>query len=110
VKMKAGALPVEVCQGGRQITMDVAGKRVATGGWHNQAAPSKGYWEVQGSSGPFTSMTFQINSVGPYEDELIAKLCASNPDDIALDGVVPPIKNKCSSWIVVGDFIFDGPG
>jgi hypothetical protein len=103
-------VPFEVCLSSESASGNIAGIEFDVSSVSQPKA-----WELKAAQIKLGNTTllkirFQVNSGGPYRDELIAEICANNPVHVSFRGSGLEVgRMECSKWIRLGPFPYVGP-
>ena len=111
VDLEIAGRTIEICGDSGGVSADAG---VASTNVYKYSSPPA--WRIEVSSfGSVAQLNFEINSGGPYQDELIMEICVTDPTFVKasflkggkiLDFQVG--KHRCGSWIRLGGFSYPG--
>jgi hypothetical protein len=103
-------VPFEICISDESASGNIAGIEFNVS---NVSQPKA--WELKAAqikvgNTQLLKIRFQVNSGGPFRDELIAEICANNPIHVSWRGSGLELgRMECSKWIRLGPFPYVGP-
>jgi len=124
-ELALGGKGMRMCKRDNSITLEIAGQKLATFQHRDMSTKPQGnppYWHLQIENddpnlsryglGPVRDlrMIFQVNSGGPYANQLILELCKWDPNYIRIDWDHQQLgRRECGSWVTLMPFPYFRP-